>query len=93
MELFKSKESYKKKVDTSNNWKIVLAIMILEWHPFLILLLEFVRKMLKFVLKCVSWPKKCLFIFCIFNLNEKELNQQVRLIQYVQDAISTISIV
>ena len=93
MELFKSKESYKKKVDTSNHWKIVLAIMILEWHPFLRLLLEFVRKMLKFVLKCVSWPKKCLFIFCIFNLNEKELNQQVRLIQYVQDAISTISIV
>ena len=31
-------------------------------------------------------PKRCLclFIFCIFYLNEKELNQQVCLITYVE---------
>ena len=35
-------------------------------------------------------PKRslCLFIFCIFYLNEKELNQQVRLIKYVENTIS-----
>ena len=30
----------------------------------------------------------CLFIFCIFYLNEKELNQQVCLIKYVENEIS-----
>ena len=30
----------------------------------------FCRKTSKFL------PKRCLFIFCVFNLNEKELNQQ-----------------
>ena len=44
--------------------------------------LEFCRKASKFL------PKICLFIFCIFYLNEKELNQQVRLIKYVENAIS-----
>ena len=38
---------------------------------------EFCRKTSKFL------PKRCLFIFCIFYLNEKELNQQVCLIKYV----------
>ena len=32
-------------------------------------------------------PKRCLFIFCIFYLNEKELNQQVCLIKYVENEI------
>ena len=32
---------------------------------------EFCRKTSKFL------PKRCIFIFCIFYLNEKELNQQV----------------
>ena len=44
--------------------------------------LEFCRKASKFL------PKICLFIFCIFYLNEKELNQQVRLIKYVENTIS-----
>ena len=43
---------------------------------------EFCRKTSKFL------PKRCLFIFCIFYLNEKELNQQVCLIKYVQNEIS-----
>ena len=30
----------------------------------------------------------CLFIFCIFYLNEKELNQQVYLIKYAQNETS-----
>ena len=43
---------------------------------------EFCRKTSKFL------PKRCLFIFCIFYLNEKELNQQVRLIKYAENDIS-----
>ena len=43
---------------------------------------EFCRKTSTFL------PKICLFIFCIFYLNEKELNQQVRLIKYVENTIS-----
>ena len=37
-----------------------------------------------------SLPKRCLclFIFCIFYLTEKELNQQVCLIKYAEDEIS-----
>ena len=38
---------------------------------------EFCRKTSKFL------PKRCLFIFCIFYLNEKELNQQVCLIKFL----------
>ena len=43
---------------------------------------EFCRKASKFL------PKRCMFIFCIFYLNEKELNQQVCLIKYVENEIS-----
>ena len=43
---------------------------------------EFCRKTSKFL------PKRCLFIFCIVCLNEKELNQQVCLIKYVENEIS-----
>ena len=43
---------------------------------------EFFRKTSKFL------PKRCLLIFCIFHLNEKELNQQVCLIKYVENEIS-----
>ena len=43
---------------------------------------EFCRKTSKFL------PKRCLFIFCIFYLNEKEVNQQVSLIKYVENEIS-----
>ena len=39
---------------------------------------EFCGKTSKFL------PKRCVFIFCIFYLNQKELNQQVRLIKYVE---------
>ena len=43
---------------------------------------EFCRKISNFL------HKRCLFIFCIFYLNEKELNQQVCLIKYVENQIS-----
>ena len=76
MELFKSKESCKEKFDSSNNWKTAWPRMILEWHLFLRLSLGFVWKMLSFV-------GRCLFVFCIFYLNEKELNQQVCLIKFL----------
>ena len=42
---------------------------------------EFCRKTSKFL------PKRCLFIFCIFYLNEKELKQQVCLKKYVENEI------
>ena len=75
MKLFKSKESCKEKFDSNNNWT-AWARKILEWF------LSFVGKHLKFL------PKRYLFIFCIFHLNEKELNQQVCLIKYVENEIS-----
>ena len=40
---------------------------------------ETCRKTSKFL------PKRCLFIFCIFYLNEKELSQEVCLIKYVEN--------
>ena len=43
---------------------------------------EFCRKTFKFL------PKRCLFIFCIFYSNEKELNQQVCPIKYAENEIS-----
>ena len=62
--------------------------MVLEWHLFLRLSLGYVWKMLSFVGKHLKLlPKRCLFIFCIFNWNEKELNQQVCLIKYVENEI------
>ena len=39
-------------------------------------------KHLKFLLK------RCVFIFCIFYLNEEELNQQICLTKYVENEIS-----
>ena len=46
--------------------------------------------MLSFVGKHLSCYAKdvCLFIFCIFCLNEKKFNQQVCLIKYVENEIS-----
>ena len=43
---------------------------------------EFCRKTSSFL------PERCLFIICIFYLNENELNQQVCLIKYVENEIS-----
>ena len=43
--------------------------------------IEFSGKTSKFL------SKRCLFIFCIFYLNEKELNQQVCLIKYAENEI------
>ena len=47
---------------------------------------EFCRKTSKFL------PKRCLFIFCIFYLNEEELNQQVCLIKYVEKYVEKFEI-
>ena len=55
-------------------FKIIIRICIKN--------VEFCRKTSKFL------PKRCLFIFCIFYLNEKELNQQASLIKYVENEIS-----
>ena len=88
-ELFKSKENWKKKFDSNNNCKTAWSRMIVKWHLVLILSLGFVWKMLSFVGKHLSfYPKRYLFIFCIFYLNEKELNQEVYLIKFVENQIS-----
>ena len=58
----------------TSNFKIIIRICMKN--------VEFCRKTSKFL------PKRCLFIFCIFYLNEKELNQQVCLITYVENEIS-----
>ena len=42
---------------------------------------ESCRKTSKFL------PKRSLFVFCIFYLNDKELNQQVCLIKYVENKV------
>ena len=55
-------------------FKIIIRICIKK--------VEFCRKKSKFL------PKRYLLIFCIFYLNEKELNQQVCLIKYVENEIS-----
>ena len=44
--------------------------------------IDFCGKIPKFL------PKRCLLIFCIFYLNEKELKQQVCLMKYVKNEIS-----
>ena len=55
MELLKSKESFKEKVNSKNNWKTAWPRVILEWHLFLISSLGFVWKMLSFVGKHLSF--------------------------------------
>ena len=42
MELFKSKESFKEKVDSNNNWKTAWPRIILDWNLFLRLSLALV---------------------------------------------------
>ena len=91
MELFKSKESLKEKVDSNNNWTTAWPRMILEWHLFLRLSLGFVRKMLSFVGEHLSITQKMSVHFLYFYLNEEELKQQVCLIKYVENEISNSS--
>ena len=55
-------------------FKIIVRICMKNVESF--------RKTSKFL------SKRCLFNFCIFHLNEKELNQQVCLIKYVENEIS-----
>ena len=64
MELSKSKESFKEKVDSNNNWKDAWPKMILEWHR---LFLRLCMKNVEFCGKTSSFlSKRCLFIFYIF---------------------------
>ena len=77
-------ELFKEKVDSNNNWKTEWQRMILEWNLFVRLKLGFIWKMLSFLGKHLSFYPKNVFIFCIFYLNEKELNQQVRLMKNMQ---------
>ena len=64
-----------------NDFRVTSRFLILSLG-FLWKNVEFCRKTSKFL------PKRCLFIFCIFYLNEKELNQQVCLIKYAEKEIS-----
>ena len=89
MELITSQETFKEKVDSNNNLKTACPRMILEWHLFLRMSLGFVRIILNFEGKHLKFLlKRCLFIFCIFYLNEEELNQQICLTKCVENEIS-----
>ena len=73
MELFKSKESCKENSDSNNNWKTAWPGMILEWHLFLIIF-SICMKNVEFCVKTSKFlPKRCMFIFCNFCSNKKEL--------------------
>ena len=66
MELFKSKESWKK-FDSNNNWKTAWQRMILEWDLRLLRLsLWFVWKMLSFVGKHLRFFPKYICSFSVF---------------------------
>ena len=81
-----SQETFKENVDSNNNLKSARPRMILEWHLFLTMLLGFVRIILSFVGKHLKFLlKRYLFIFCIFYLNEEELNQQICLTKCVEN--------
>ena len=89
MELLKSKKNCKEKFDSDNNWKTAWPRMIFEWYLFLRLSLGFLWKMLSFVGKHLSfYPKDVCSFSAFFYLNEKELNQQVCLLKYVENEIS-----
>ena len=68
MELFKSKESFKEKIDSNNNWKTAWPRVILESHLFLRFSLGIVWKMLSFMGKHLSfYPKDaCSFPVILF---------------------------
>ena len=53
------------------------------------IIIRFCKKNLELCGKTSTFlPKRYLFIFCIFYLNEEELNQQVCLIKYLENEIS-----
>ena len=62
IELFRSKEYFKEKVDSDNNWKAAWPRVSLKCHLFLRLSLGILWEKSKFL------PKRCLLIFCIFLL-------------------------
>ena len=66
-------KQYLKNCMAKNNFRVTSIFKII----FRICMknIEFCRKTSKFL------PRRCLFMFCIFNLNEKELNKQVCLIK------------
>ena len=63
-----------------NDSRVTSIVKIIIW--ICMKNVEFCRKISKLL------SKRCLFIFCIFYLNEKEFNQQVCLIEYVENEIS-----
>ena len=66
MKLFKSKESFKEKVDSNNNWKSQAQ----EWYDFRVTYFKIIvriwRKMLGFVRKNVSFYPKDACLFSVF---------------------------
>ena len=86
MELFKSKESFKEKVDQTVIVKRVK--MILESYLFLILSLGFVRKLSSFVEKYPNSYPKDVYSFSFFYyyyLNEEESVQQACARKYIEN--------
>ena len=76
MKLYKSKECFKEKVDSNNNWKSAWSRMILEWHLFWELSLGFRRMIFSFCWKTSKFlPKDVCLISVYFYLDKKELIQ------------------
>ena len=70
MELFKSKESFKEKVDSVNNWKTAWPRMIVEWHLFFKIIIKICKKAFEFCGKTFKFYPKDVFLFSVFLLNE-----------------------
>ena len=66
MELFKSKESFKEKVNSNNNWKTAWPRMTLEWHLFVTLSLGFIKKNVEFCGKTSKFYPKDVCSFYVF---------------------------
>ena len=88
-ERVESKRSCKEKCDSNNNCKTAWPRMIFRVTSIFKIIIRVSMKNAEFCRKTSkSLLKRCLFFFCIFYLNEKELNQQVSLIVCVENEIS-----
>ena len=76
-EIFRSKENFKEKANSDNNWNAAWPRMTLKWHLHLRLPLGFVGKFLSFVEKHPNFYPKDVCSFSVFFIyNEEELIQQ-----------------
>ena len=91
MELFKSKESGKK-IWFKQRFKNCMAKNHFRVTSIFKIIIRICMRNVEFYRKTSTFlPKRCLFIFFIFHFNEKELNQNACLVQYVENETSNSS--